>query len=362
VLSDRIEGGRAGARVALSSVGLTATTAEGQVFSLPFAACKLERGGASGNMWFCRAADGSLTVFSEARGFAAALGEAGRRELGDQLLRIEEGSRRRARRSLLLAAGIVLALGLVAWAGLIGIRALGRASVLGLPVSFDEKLGELVFENMDLQGPKVQDPRITQAVDRLAKPLLAQVPSPFSIDLVVVEASIVNAFALPGGPIVVYTGLLESAQSPAQVQAVLAHELAHVTRRHGIERIGQSVGVVAAVQLLFGDVSGLMAVAVEILREGALSSYSRGQEHEADMDAVRTLARAQIDPEALAAFFTLLLEREAKLPSVVGWLSSHPDTQQRVREVRRAAADLGEIQTKPSGVDWQALQQRVKDL
>jgi predicted Zn-dependent protease len=175
----------------------------------------------------------------------------------------------------------------------------------------------------------------------------------FSFHLKVVDAPIVNAYALPGGHMVVYTGLLKAADSPAQVAGVLAHEMSHVTRRHGMQRIAQSLGVIAAIQLVFGDVSGVAAVAVELLREGAINSYSREHEHEADMDGVKTLARAGADPKALAEFFAILQKREGDLPAALSWLGTHPNLSQRIADVKAAAAKEKVVQGAPLVADWQ---------
>ncbi len=79
---------------------------------------------------------------------------------------------------------------------------------------------------------------------------------------------------------VVYAGLIRAARHRNSWPAYWRTEMAHVTRRHGMRRIAQLIGIVAGIQLLFGDVSGLAAVAVQVLQEGAVNSYSREQEHE----------------------------------------------------------------------------------
>jgi predicted Zn-dependent protease len=159
--------------------------------------------------------------------------------------------------------------------------------------------------------------------------------------------------------VVVYTGLIRAAQTPEELASVLAHEMAHVTRRHGMQRIAQSLGVIAGIQLLFGDVSGVAAVAVEVLREGAINSYSRDHEHEDDMDAVHTLARAGINPSALADFFVLLEKRDGNLPSLVAWLGTHPELSQRIADVRKAAARAGSVTVKPLLENWSEVQRHA---
>jgi beta-barrel assembly-enhancing protease len=360
VFSAELEGGRAGVVIRLESAGLVAETPAGQRFQAPYDQCELSRGGASEQMWFCRTREPDLTIFSEARGFAGALKTAGGAALAAQFAQLEgelarEGKRRRRVWSAVLGATLLVLAG-----GYWGLRRAGRASVTMLPASVDEQLGELAIEHMDLQGPVIEDAVLRAGIERVVQRLSpAASASGFKFQFRVVDAPIVNAFALPGGQVVVYTGLLRAAQSPEQLAGVLAHEMAHVTRRHGMQRIAQSLGVVAAVQLLFGDVSGVAAVAVEVLRQGAINSYSRDQEHEADMDAVHTLARAHVDPRALADFFAVLEKREGNLPTLVAWLGTHPELSQRIRDVRAQAQKQPKTAFTPLLDDWAEIQRHA---
>jgi predicted Zn-dependent protease len=358
VFSTEVEGGRSGAEISFTNNAVIATTPEGQLFSVPFARAELELGGASGRMWFCRAPERKVTIFSEAPGFAEALKEAGARDLGTKVERLSERARRGTRRRLLIGAGAAAALALLLAGALLGLRHAGRISVQALPESIDKQVGALALEHVELGGPVSSDEVMQRAVRVAVARLDGALPGAFEFSPRVVESEAVNAFALPGGPIVVYTGLLREAESAEQLAGVLAHEMAHVTRRHGLERIAQSLGVVAAIQLLFGDVSGVMAVAVEVLRAGAVNSYSREQEHEADMDAVARMRKAGLDPGALADFFELLAKKEGQLPSVLRWLGTHPDLAQRVEDVRAKGAGAP-IAREPLNVDWPEVQRRA---
>jgi beta-barrel assembly-enhancing protease len=376
VLSQTIEGGRAGARLSVRSDGVHARTSDGQTFHLPYASCRVELGGASGKMWFCRSPDRSLTLFSEAKGFADALRSEARRELGGTIDAICLASRISARRTASLWLAAFAAVALLGGGAYYGLRHAGSAAIDVVPRSVDEKLGELASEHAPMEGQVLEDPVVTDAVrqivDRLADQQAdatkagpaAKAPTSggFTFRVRVVDAPIVNAYALPGGFVVVYTGLLRAAATPEQLAGVLAHEMAHVTLRHGMRRIAQSLGVVATVQLMFGDVSGVAAIVVELLREGALSSYSRDQEHEADRTGVRTLIDHGVDPQGLADFFTLLARREPSLPSAVRWLGSHPDLGDRIRAIEAEAKARGPKTRVPFQLDWAAVQQHADTL
>ena len=359
VFSAVLEGGRAGARLSVRPDGVHATTAEGATFHLPYAQCQLELGGASGRMWFCRSPDRSLTLFSESRGFAEALRARSGGALGPALARIEGAARASSRRTALGWLVCLAVLAVIVLGGYYGVRGAGSAAIDFVPRAVDVQLGKLASEHLPTEGRPVDDPVVTGAVREVVDRLAAHTTRDFSFQVRVLEAPLVNAFALPGGYIVVYTGLVRAAESPEQLAGVLAHEMAHVTLRHGMRRIAQSVGVVAAIQLLLGDVSGLAAVAVELLREGALNSYSREQESEADSSGVRVLAAAGVDPRALADFFALLQRREPGLPAVIGWLGTHPDLGARVESVRREAARTKIVAPHPFSLRWAEVQQHA---
>ena len=353
-----LEGGRSGARLALTDHAVEATTPDGQQFSVPYAELELTLGGASGKMWFCRSRDRETTLFSEAAGFASALRQVGQRELLARLDAID-GERQHAQRrylALLLTGALVLA-GLVL-GGFLLTRHAGGLALRALPIEADKQVGKLAIENMDVGGARMRDRVLEDAVKAVLARLSKAQASRFQFEPRVVDSSQVNAFALPGGPIVIYTGLLREAESADEFAGVLAHEMAHVTRRHGMQRIGQSLGVVALIQLLFGDVSGVMAVAVELLRAGTINSYGRDQEREADLDAVDRMRAAQLRPAALADFFERL-RREQGSVTIPAWLGDHPDLEERVRAVRKRAEALGKPQPKAFDFDWQEVRRHA---
>jgi len=360
VFSTQLSTGRAGATLRVNADGVHAITAEGQQFQLTWGDCQLEVGGASGRMWFCSDAARSLTLFSESPQLPAAIRAAAPPPVLARVQQLEAELQRKARRARLGWAVFLGVCLLVILGGYAGLRHAARASVSLVPHSLDEKLGRLALDSMDLGGKRLDDKQLLDGLRAIGERLrAADAGRGFTPKLHVVDADIVNAFALPGGEVVVYTGLIRAADRPEQLAAVLAHELSHVARRHGMHRIAQTVGVVGTVQLLFGDVSGLSAAALALLREGAINAYSRDQEREADSDAVASLSRAKIDPRALADFFALLQRRDKGLPSALRWLGTHPDLGERIAAVQRAAAALPPHTPVALELDWKALQARA---
>lgn len=360
VFSEQISSGRASATVTVDPSGVMAITSAGQKFFLRYEDMQLDLGGASGRMVFCRTHDRKLTIFCEDKQFASAIelesGSALHGQLTDVLQR-----RKAENRSMRMSAMLFLLIcGLLLIGSYYGLMAMARHAVKLVPVSVDEKIGKMAIDQIDLEGPQVNDPVVVNAcqkiVDRLAPHSELQ---GLKYELKVVDSSTVNAFCLPGGKMVIYTGLLRKAQNPEQVAGVLSHEMAHAIKRHGLQRIAQSLGVVVAIEVMIGDVGGLVALGVELGKTAALTSYGRDQEIEADVTGVRMLHAAGIDPLELAGFFELMKQDGLDVPDAIAWLASHPQHDIRIATIRGEMANLGPQEYQSIDVNWEEVQQKL---
>src|SRR5689334_3355164 len=160
----------------------------------------------------------------------------------------------------------------------------------------------------------------------------------------------INAFALPGGPMYVHTGLIKAAASEGEVAGVLAHEMSHVALRHGAAQVGKQqtwgsvFGVIgAAAGIALGGQDGQCGLACQAAQMGAglggnsvLMKFSRGFEHDADLNGARMMASAGYNPMEMAKFFETLeskLGTAAEPKGLALWMSSHPATGNRVQYV-----------------------------
>jgi predicted Zn-dependent protease len=159
----------------------------------------------------------------------------------------------------------------------------------------------------------------------------------------------VNAFAAPGGQIVIFDGLLQQAASPQVLAAVLAHEMAHVMERHPARGLIRRTGYRLLVAALVGDLSsamGLLAESGELLLNLA---HSREDEAAADRLAIGLLNAAGIDSRGLGSFF-VQLHGDAQPPRL---LSSHPPARRAHRSGRAALEQPGPAALEPA--QWEAL-------
>lgn len=330
---------------------------------VPWEALRFELGGASGRVIFAHDDAQDLTLFSEAQGYWEALVSAAHGQARVQLDRLRRECEVRSRRRSWLwlgALGGLLALGALAYGAF---RYGAVLAVKQLPHSLDNELGEIGWTQMRSQLEVISRPRSEEAlrmmVDRI-EPALDGGDWDFRVTLV--DDGRINAFALPGGRVVVFKGLMVRAQNAEEVAAVMAHEMAHVTERHGLRRMVQSVGIIGLVQIFLGDIGGLIAVAREVLTLGALNGYGRAQEAEADRVAVRALAKAQLDPRAMAEFFARLEEESSKegaaMPAYLDWLSTHPSHKARINAVKKQLQGR-KVQPRSLPIDWKRVQNEL---
>lgn len=192
------------------------------------------------------------------------------------------------------------------------------------------------------------DPELQAYLDEMVDELRAASDRPeLGYRVTVLNSPSINAFSLPGGYIYVTRGLLALSNDSAEVAAVLAHEMAHITARHAIQREEQAVSSTVIGQVISDVVSGSEASAAALaMTQGRLAQFSRQQELEADAIGIRTAARAGFDPTG-AITFLRGLERQTELhsrslfqdydPGRVDLFSSHPTTPQRIIAAEREA-------------------------
>jgi predicted Zn-dependent protease len=207
---------------------------------------------------------------------------------------------------------------------------------------------------------QVQDSVVAGPVRRLYDRLRASGATGIEpTTLVVARHEMVNAFAAPGGTVVVTTGLLRALRSPDELAAVLAHEAGHVRRRHALRGLLRQASLQVLLGLVAGDASALSS---GLQAAGALSglSHSREDEGEADLDALASLARAALPPRALAGALESIRGASPDGPEL-GFLSTHPSTPDRLERIKRALAKLphGDVREVVTPEQWRRMREAL---
>ena len=194
-----------------------------------------------------------------------------------------------------LVVGIVLlpviALALLWWQA---DRIVG-AAVNRIPVAWEEQLGEAAYGQLTAGATVIETGPAVEAVEGVGERLAAAVESPYTLRWHVIDDPQVNAFAVPGGHVVVFTGLIREARSAEEVAGVLAHEIQHVLLRHSLRGLVRSLGWRAALSILFGDTGPLSGVGELASRLGTLK-FGRDQETAAERRGAGVVAPREDRP------------------------------------------------------------------
>ena len=246
-------------------------------------------------------------------------------------------------------ASIAVIAGLFLW----GIPALAELVTPIIPTSWETALGESVVQQLAPADRRCADGRLRDNVDSIVARLAAARPdSPYRFHVTVVDGPVFNAFAAPGGQIVLFRKMLQSAENPEDLAGVLAHEMQHIYHRHAMKALVRDLSIAAIVGAVFGDITGIGALAVAAGRTLTTLHYSRETETEADREGLRLLQAARVDPAGMVRFFETLKQHtgNAGLPA---YLSTHPDTEQRLAEMK-ALAKATPVQSEPllADVKW----------
>ena len=243
----------------------------------------------------------------------------------------------------ILAVAVLGGLGFAVWRGPDLLAPL-------VPESWERELGDVAFEQFSERFGICTAPEGRKALDRLTGSLIAAAGREEETKVVVVKDKLVNAFALPGGRIVIFDGLLQEAVAPDEVAGVFAHELGHVVHRHPLRGLMRQLGLGFVRRLLLGgygdaaDWVGGMGETMLVLRNG------RDAEREADAAALKYLSTAGLRQTGLHDFFDRM-RKKGDAAEVLGILSTHPGFSERMEATARPdggkpALDYG---------DWQAL-------
>jgi predicted Zn-dependent protease len=219
--------------------------------------------------------------------------------------------------------------------------ATGRQQLLLLPNDELRTMGEKAFVDVKTKSPASTEPTTNAYVQCVVHAVLAGVGGTASDwEVVVFEDDAANAFALPGGKVGVYTGLLKVAKDQHQLAAVIGHEVAHVTQQHGNERVSQAfvaeggLAVASAAIGTTGEKHNLAMAALGLgAQYGVLLPFGRTQESEADVVGLDYMARAGFDPAGAIALWQNMQAVEKSSPPE--FLSTHPAHDTRIHNLQQ---------------------------
>ena len=346
--------------VQVEAPGLTVTfspdTSDGKPEVAPFSALAVSAGGFDHDHLVVKwtSVEGERTLYLKNPDVIRAFRETAPDHLGLPFAQVAEQVRQvRHRRRLVwgVVGGVILSTVVGLW---FGADVLVEVAVSRIPVEWEHKLGESAYRDFLTRQEVMKDGPAVTALGELTQRLTEQIPNnPYTFEVAVVKSDVVNAFALPGGYVVVFTGLMKKAESGEEVAGVLSHELNHVLQRHGLERIVKSLGLMTVVAIVLGDQQGLIGMMKQLGVELLTLKFGREQETEADLTGVRLLQRAKIDPSGMIRFFERLSEKDE---GRMEWLSTHPMSAARAERLKAELAALPKKLPEPFTFDWKQVQ------
>ncbi len=212
-----------------------------------------------------------------------------------------------------------------------------RAVANQVPPQWEREVGDQLFDQVTLGHKIVEDSLLIAELTKTMQPLVKAVgDTSFHFKFFIIEDPTLNAFALPGGNIVIHSGLIAKSSSWEELCGVLGHEISHVTERHHIRGLVSNLGIFVVLSAVVGDASALFGTLAQA--GGSLSSlmYSREYETEADEKGLEYLLKADINPSGMISFFKKLQKEhpEAKdTEKITEILSTHPATQERIENL-----------------------------
>ena len=212
-------------------------------------------------------------------------------------------------------------------------------------VSLEEEwqLGQQLARDIERQMPMVNDPQVTSYIEQIGRRIVAQtemanMPWQFHV----VQNNEVNAFAIPGGHVYVHTGLINAADNASELAGVMAHEISHGVARHSTEQRSRQYGLSVLAGFALGqNPSGYQELLAQLIGTGTLARFSRDAEREADRLGVRYMHAAGYDPRGMPSMFEKLLARRQNQPGAVErFFSTHPVTEDRIRDTMNQANSM----------------------
>ena len=234
-------------------------------------------------------------------------------------------------RSWFWIAAVVLLLGAVGfyfW----GLPLIADKVAGAIPQATDEYLGKQLYTQVI--GAAEENKQLSPYVRGFYRQL--QVNSTYNMQVTVINNKTPNAFALPGGYLVVHHSILQRMQQPEELAALLGHEAGHVQMRHTTRALFRSLSSYLFISLIFGDVSGITAVIMQNADVLKRLEYNRQLEREADEFSFGMLRRSRINPQGLVLLFTHLKEEQEAGSSnePQEFLSTHPALDARIRAMK----------------------------
>jgi predicted Zn-dependent protease len=225
----------------------------------------------------------------------------------------------------------------------------------------EQKLGELFWEVFKKSEKEIKNTHVVNSVDTI----VTQVCKANNIDrsklkINILDKDDINAFALPNGHLIIYSGLILNSDNQEELAGVICHEIAHIELNHVMKKLVKEIGLSVLISMTTGN--GGAEVIKETAKMLSSSAFDRGLEKEADIKAVDYLVNANINPEPFADFLYKLSDTEHEAIKYLTWISTHPDSKERAEYIIEYSKDkLTDYKQILNNETWEKLKEELKD-
>lgn len=255
---------------------------------------------------------------------------------------------------------ITVALFFATWFALQQINWVSVFKVQKVSDKTEEKLGELFWDIFKKSGKENKDPFVLNSIDSI----VTKICSANNIDRETLKVHLldkddINAFALPDGHLVIFSGLILNAENPEELSGVIGHEIAHIELNHVSKKLVKEIGLSTLISMTTGNAGGeAIKQAAKILSS---SAFDRSLEKDADIKAVDYLVKAKINPEPFADFLYKLSSKENEATKYLNWISTHPDSKERAEYIIEYSREKRtNYESVLSNVTWDKLKDKLK--
>jgi len=196
----------------------------------------------------------------------------------------------------------------------------------------EQKLGNLFWDIFKKTDKENTNPFIINSIDSLVtKICVSNDIDKTRIEFHVLDKDEINAFALPNGRLVIYSGLILAAENQEELSGVIGHEIAHIELNHVMKKLIKEVGFSVLISMTTGG--GGTDMIKKTAKMLPSTAFDRNMEKEADTKAVEYLIKANIDPEPFANFLSRLSDSENGVMKHLSWMNTHPDSKERAERI-----------------------------
>lgn len=221
----------------------------------------------------------------------------------------------------------------------------------------EERLGSMMKTLYLKNATVIENKKVNESIGKITGILESKLSErKYNYRVIVIKTSDINAFSLPGGYILIYSGLIEFCEAPEELAGVIAHEMGHNENHDVLNRMAKHIGISITLNAVFGGDNGRLS---NMLQQVISTKFDRQQEAMADAFAVDLMKRCGINPEFYARFFERLMKQEPEVIQHLDFLMTHPADSKRIEAIKQRSGQF-KMNEQPLGIDWEELKNNCR--